>query len=784
MAGKDANEDLKKKRRPRACDHCRRRKVRCDGSEEEGRACSLCVETKRQCTYVLGREGKRKTHLEPQYVQALEIEITRLRQIVQQLQEKVRFYEKQNAHAALGTMTSSIVRASPKNESPASSSSGGTYDDAQVTDDDENLVEGFKCMCLGEKHLRFLGRSSSFPLMKAAIDMKKELGHSDYDWPTVSGYAAKSLAFRRPEFWMCITDIVPPAPPYTDFPEPALMEDLLTHYFNNIHHNFPLLHRPTFLQGVTSGLHLVDEGFGATLLLVCALASRFSNNPAVLPPGNPSWQWAGWQWFEQVHAARRLIPLAATTLYDLQVATLAAGYTGTSAIPHSKYAIVGHGVRLAQDLGAHRRMSYGTTPTVEGELRKRAFWMLVLMDQGMSSVLGRPCGSSKEDFDVDYPLECDDDYWVTEDPQDAFKQPPGKPSTVAYFNCVIRLEQIHANALRTLYSLQGAKTLHDPERAQQIVADLDSELNEWIDSIPEHLKYDPQREPSVFASQSAGLHASWYSLRVFIHRPFITAQKPLAVPFPSRAICTNAARSCIQVLDRQFVRAGSGLVHQEHQLSLFSASVVLLLHVYNSRRDGQVVDAQKEFEHVYKTLRILKASESRWYSAGRFWDVLSDLLSAMDPTYRPSAHCAPPAAPEQTPPLQEYTSGTTMAPPADLPLEPFSNISTFGGVDIWQAPELQAQVAQPLEESMFAADPDLERIFEEFFPAATSREDPFAPIPQGFPTAHHAFGTGTAVASAAFAGPEQIAGYATSHGVVTNGFGTGTPAMWASGSGG
>ena len=75
-------------------------------------------------------------------------------------------------------------------------------------------------------------------------------------------------------------------------------------------------------RAAAAGLHLVDEGFGATLLLVCALASRFTDNPAVLPPGNSSWQWAGWHWFEQVHAARRLIPLAATTLYDLQVATV------------------------------------------------------------------------------------------------------------------------------------------------------------------------------------------------------------------------------------------------------------------------------------------------------------------------------------------------------------------------------------------------------------------------------------------------------------------------------
>jgi hypothetical protein len=48
------------------------------------------------------------------------------------------------------------------------------------------------------------------------------------------------------------------------------------------------------------------------------------------------------------------------------------------------------------------------------------------------------------------PVECDDEYWITDDPEQAFKQPTGKPSTVAYFNNLLRLNQILAFALRTI----------------------------------------------------------------------------------------------------------------------------------------------------------------------------------------------------------------------------------------------------------------------------------------------------------------------------------------------
>jgi hypothetical protein len=46
---------------------------------------------------------------------------------------------------------------------------------------------------------------------------------------------------------------------------------------------------------------------------------------------------------------------------------------GTSA-PQACWTIVGIGIRLAQDVGAHRRKAYSHKPTVDEELWKRAFW--------------------------------------------------------------------------------------------------------------------------------------------------------------------------------------------------------------------------------------------------------------------------------------------------------------------------------------------------------------------------------------------------------------------------
>ena len=53
-------------------------------------------------------------------------------------------------------------------------------------------------------------------------------------------------------------------------------------------------------------------------------------------------------------------------------------------------------------------------------------------------------------YDLDLPLDVDDEYWFPEDPSQAFQQPPGKPSKISYFISTLKLNTILARALRTI----------------------------------------------------------------------------------------------------------------------------------------------------------------------------------------------------------------------------------------------------------------------------------------------------------------------------------------------
>lgn len=90
------------------------------------------------------------------------------------------------------------------------------------------------------------------------------------------------------------------------------------------------------------------------------------------------------------------------------IVQLFAWYISMSPVPHAVYSVVGYAVRLAKDLGIHRRGTYGPRLTVEDELKKRAFWSaymllssvkqesyvlvrcLVAFDRTTSDKMGRP----------------------------------------------------------------------------------------------------------------------------------------------------------------------------------------------------------------------------------------------------------------------------------------------------------------------------------------------------------------------------------------------------------
>ena len=76
---------------------------------------------------------------------------------------------------------------------------------------------------------------------------------------------------------------------------------------------------------------------------------------------------------------------------------------------------------------------------------------------GVSFFLGFKAGRAfdmSDRFDVELPTECDDEYWEHPDPALRFKQPPGKPSIIAFSLALHRLMGLYGIILRVVVRLR------------------------------------------------------------------------------------------------------------------------------------------------------------------------------------------------------------------------------------------------------------------------------------------------------------------------------------------
>jgi len=113
--------------------------------------------------------------------------------------------------------------------------------------------------------------------------------------------------------------------PQFEFPDKDLLDHLVTLYFERLNLYTPLLHRPTFERDLANDLHLHDTGFGQVVLMVCALASRCTNDPRVTLPNDKTGLSSGFKFFRQTRLLRNKL-LDRASLYDVQYFCVSADF--------------------------------------------------------------------------------------------------------------------------------------------------------------------------------------------------------------------------------------------------------------------------------------------------------------------------------------------------------------------------------------------------------------------------------------------------------------------------
>ncbi|KIK55513.1 hypothetical protein GYMLUDRAFT_47729 [Collybiopsis luxurians FD-317 M1] len=623
-----------------ACDNCYKRKIRCDGDTSPGNVCSECSAMNLQCTRNI---VKRKRGPKPRYPLTPSDSEPVHSLISAILADPTAFSVPTSVHAvrkmlvdlashsqALEKELASLrsISSLPGETSATSSSLNTSVEDASPTnetDPADALGDQLQGLSLNHYQGRHFGESSWHLMFHrtAAIGVGDKLDGRTERIPA---------DLKRSEFWDLKPWQLPPqyeSIPH-EYPPNDLLESLLALYWEHVHPIYPLLHKPIFERSLAAKLHLYDRTFGSTVLAVCALASRHSDDPRVLYDGTTSKHSAGWKYFNQIKFAPKSF-VETPSVYKLQVYALCITFMIGTNMAETMGVLIGPGIQLAQIIGVHHSGFGKGRDRKEVELCKRAFWLLVTLDVTLSLGIGRPRSSNANDFDLEPPAMCDDEYWDTPDPEDAFKQPENKPATLAFWAHHIKLMEIAGFAQRSIYSARrldpwGPSTLSAAEWNQKAVMELDSALNEWIDALPDFLKYNPDQKDIVFVHQSVILYAGFYWTRIQVHKRFIPrlGQKSI-LALHSLAICANAARSCIHLLDGH---------HEQYKLripplvpAIFGFAIILLINLWHGIQSRMSLNLTKEMDDIWKCLDLLALYEDRWEMAGRFRDILLSVIS-------------------------------------------------------------------------------------------------------------------------------------------------------------
>ncbi|KAK7441039.1 Gypsy retrotransposon integrase-like protein 1 [Stygiomarasmius scandens] len=652
----------RKTKLPNACDECKRRKIRCDSEIMPNNICSHCINSETICMRktVQQRRGPKPGSIRTAASQPVNTIVANIlaatpsdpvevpedkevtRKIMTKLANRIRELEEKLKRLLISRETSKGSQDSElRLSTPSPSSAPETVDFSipvkysEDTDNIENLTQQLSKFSFGFPGDAHFGESSNLMLMIAAMDHGKELhGPNLPDWNTVFS------TVRRPEFWNIVawpTWYSMGQPPPLEFPQQPQLQQFVDAYFVEMDSYNILLHRPTFEKLISEGLHLRDDAFGAVVLAVCALGA---NSLSPCPKSDTSAD----RWFSQIRL-ERFVFNPKLELYHLQLYCLYIFYlNSTSSSIDLSWLIVGIAIRRSQEKGAHRRLiANSERPTVEGELWKRAFWMLIVLDTYTTTMFGRPRAISIQDFDLDPLIECDDEYWEPTDSKPAFIQPEGIPSKISYWNSCLKLIEIHGFALLTIYSVRkselGSKMgIGDSKWYEKAVMELDSALNKWLDSVPEHLKWENQNDTSIFFSQSAILYSTYYWVQIQIHRKFIPRPGHSSSLFPSLTICTNAARSCIRICETYYKKQGSPL-YPNILLSLFNSAVVLALNLARSAQQNSNFDPMRDLLDIQRSIELIRLCEDKYVVGGRLVDTINVIVYA---TFNPARFVSKP----------------------------------------------------------------------------------------------------------------------------------------------
>ncbi|KAJ4268349.1 hypothetical protein NW762_002412 [Fusarium torreyae] len=597
----DAN-DPKRRRIARACDMCRKKKIKCDGKMP---SCTHCINYKTECVFTQV-EKKRAPPKGAKYIEGLENRLNRMEHLLRlsglldeedgdlgALEKKLmeRHEKSRQASMAVGsgpnspsqstsvpsaadatesTPQSSLTSPNPavkddkrKSVTPAPSTGpapAATADDADPEGQEEvEALSEMMCSLVtnGYGETRYIGSSSGFSIFspKGVSWVNSKTGDNSFQ-RTISDISVDDHKWTnwKPEVFGDLFQ----RPIFRPLPSKPEALSLLQDFFENFNCIFPLFHQPTFMHLVElqySSDPYQGSGWWASLNVALGIAHRLRVMSNLVPQEEDN---KAWGFLKNAMGVFPELTMRNTDLLSVQALLGMALFLQGTPNPQPTFLLVSAAMRLAHSIGLHKRGTGFNLNPIEIEQRKRVFWIAYMLDKDLCLRAGRPPAQDDDDMNVELP---------DADPDDNIGNIPladGK-GKMNLFRVMCEFATIESEVYKRLYSVQATKQ-SDGELLNTI-GELDQKLEEWKDRIP--IDYRPEHD--INASHTplilhvVMLHLTYYNClttihRMSVHHGYWTSRlanyaiqglnaRPLNPRvFSSAALCTAAARASVSLL--------------------------------------------------------------------------------------------------------------------------------------------------------------------------------------------------------------------------------------------
>ncbi|PYI09134.1 fungal-specific transcription factor domain protein [Aspergillus sclerotiicarbonarius CBS 121057] len=271
---------------------------------------------------------------------------------------------------------------------------------------------------------------------------------------------------------------------------------------------------------------------------------------------------------------------------------------------------IGSAVRGAVQLGLHCQETWLKTGGVfPGELHRtwasRLFWCIYVLDRKWSFGTGLPFAIQDSDMDTNLP----------------------EPGTATpYLTCMISYARLSSK----IWGLVVGWRTRPRAATADYCAYLDFQVQQWIQSIPPELRFDPSQRSSTGSNPHADsmmmlqvlLALQANQLRILVYRQYLFSAESIEESVPSASIAVETAKSTVHMLD--FFSRVSDIYFQRPEpfnYFLISALAALFLAVLHSpSRFSQV--CRPEF---YKAVDMVRRSSTRARTSRRLQKIISSL---------------------------------------------------------------------------------------------------------------------------------------------------------------